>query len=820
MRRLLFSLLILFSLAHAADARTPGWTESDYSSLYDSYRDNVSALKNSSRDSQDYMDAKQRLYEMRPYLQQGAVWYSRKGSQHNALLLAQAFVDIPMMEEFSGTSFPRDDYYPTMVYFAASGTYNSKDYRRAIPYLREYIATGASQNRKNVYMYLAKACSYVKDYRQAADVMEEASSIWPSDFNILSMTINACIDAEDNARLQKYVSRALSIKPSDPTLLNIQGRLHEDNRNFREAMEVYGKLRQIMPRSLEVAEHQAMNAYNLAVLYYNRGERRLAAEYFGKAIPIMENVVESSPSSVMFLQALATAYSCTGKHESLARTNRMLLAAGGMEVSGNDIPSMMAVNGTAVGNGGHPIDAGGRQLQSSGDGIPAYSSYARKYVEDRIGKWQEKDPYETLDEYKARVTEDARQAKVKELLKAAEDNYISIYAEDPDPSDIVLRPYDAENEVFLAETRYGEIIIPVPRADNEARMFESNWNGMQFRNPEYYIKDDRFALSSLTLVSPTGRIYRYDDSEALNYTETVVDMQFADIDYSRLATGSSSHGQPSQRISRKSVSVGLSDVDMNIPENPATNAKTFAVIIANENYQMVSPVPMAINDGRTLAKYCTMTLGIPESNVRYYEDATYGVFMRAMRDIKNVSDVYDGDINVIFYYAGHGIPDERTKDAYLLPVDSDGIETSACFPLGRVYADLGSLNAESVVVLMDACFSGGQRNGGMVLEDSGMRGVVVRTKQNAPSGSTVIFSAVSDEQTALPYTDKGHGLFTYFLLKKLQDTRGDVTLAELASYVTEKVEQQSVVVNRKAQTPTVTAAEAVADTWKSIKLRK
>mgnify|MGYP006066477619 CR=1 FL=1 len=822
MKRFLISALVLFGLVSALFGQTQGWTESDYASLYDSYKNNVSALRHSSRGSQDFIDARQKLYEMRPYLQQGAIWYSQKGSQHNALLLAQAFVDIPMMDEFSGTTFPRDDYYPTMVYFAASGTYNAKDYARAIPYLREYISTGASSNRKNVYMYLAKACSNVGDYRQAVGVLEEACGIWPSDFNILSMAINACIDADDNSRLQKYVSRALAVKPSDPTLLNIQGRLYEDNRNFKDAVLVYDKLRQIMPRSLEVAEHQAMNTYNLAVLYYNQGNRGLASEYFHKAVPIMESIVDAAPSSVKFLQALATAYGCIGSNESLRQTNRRLAAAGGIEVSGNDIPSLMAYDGSGRQSGGNAPVGGpyhDGQPQTVQDEVPAYSVYAKKYVEDRISKWQEKDPYETLDEYMARVTEESRQAKVKELLEAAEDNYVSIYAQDLGPSDIVLRPYDAENEVFLAETKYGEIIIPVPRADNEARMFESNWNGMQFRNPEYYIKDDRLALSSLTFVSPTGRIYKYDNSEALNYTETVVDMQFADIDYSRLASVTQ-HETSSSRINRQSVSVGLSDVDVNIPKNPHTNEKTFAVIIANENYQMVSHVPMALNDGRTLAKYCTQTLGIPETNVRYYEDATYGVFMRAMNDIKDVSNAYDGEISVLFYYAGHGVPDENTKDAYLLPVDSDGKEMSACFPLSRVYADLGSLNAENVLVFMDACFSGGQRDGGMVLEKEGMRGIVVRPKQDVPKGNMVVFSAVSDDQTAMPYKEKGHGLFTYFLLKKLQETKGDVTLSELTSYVTKKVEQQSVVVNRKTQTPTVRAAAAVADTWQSIKLRK
>lgn len=796
-----------------------------YQTLFNACQDYISILRNSQRGTQGYVSARQRLYELRPYLQQGAVWYSQKGSQHNALLLAQAFVDIPLMEDFTGMSFPRDDYYSTMVYFAASGTYNSKDYARAIPYLREYLTTGDSRNRKNVYMFLAKACSNIGNHAQAVAVLEEAADAWPSDFNILSMAVNACIDAGDDGRLQRYVSKALGMKPNDPTLLNIQGKLYERTRNFSGAVAVYGRLQGLMPRSLDVAEHLAMNTYNLAALYYNKGDRAGASEYFSRAIPVLESVVATNPGSVKFLQALATAYNCTGNREFLQQTNRKLLAAGGMEVSGNDIPSLMGYNEIPVQNSGVSINDTGKYTDPYAVSVPQtssplYSVYARKYVEDRIGRWQEKDPYETVDEYKARVTEQTRQAKVQELMKAAEDNYISIYSEELIPSEVSLRPYDAENEVFLAETQYGEIIIPVPRADNEARMFESNWNGMQLRNPEYYIKDDRLALSSLTIVSPTGKIYKYDDENALNYTQTVVDMQFSDIDYSHLASNTSSREGSSPRIKRQNVSVGASDVDINIPENPTNNEKTFAVIIANENYQMVSSVPMALNDGRTLAKYCQQTLGLPESNVRYYEDATYGVFMRALNDIKNISTAYDGDIDVIFYYAGHGVPDENTKDAYLLPVDSDGKEVSACFPLSRVYADLGSLNAQSVLVLMDACFSGGNRDGEMVLEKEGMRGIVVTPKKDALAGNVIVFSAVSDDQTAMPYKEKGHGLFTYFLLKKLQETKGNVTLSELTSYVAEKVEQRSVVINRKVQTPTVRTAMSVADTWKSMKLRK
>jgi len=83
----------------------------------------------------------------------------------------------------------------------------------------------------------------------------------------------------------------------------------------------------------------------------------------------------------------------------------------------------------------------------------------------------------------------------------------------------------------------------------------------------------------------------------------------------------------------------------------------------------------------------------------------------------------------------------------------------------------------------------------------------------------VVFSAAQGDETAYPYHEKGHGMFTYFLLKKLQETKGNVTLGELGSYITTNVKQQSIIVNRKSQTPTVTPSQTLSDRWRGMRLR-
>lgn len=268
---------------------------------------------------------------------------------------------------------------------------------------------------------------------------------------------------------------------------------------------------------------------------------------------------------------------------------------------------------------------------------------------------------------------------------------------------------------------------------------------------------------------------------------------------------------------RKNIEIAslLSEVDRNIPETGLINNNTFAIIIANENYQNDANVDFALNDGRIFKEYCLKTLGIPESNIKLSPDATLNNLRNNISWIKDVASVYKGEAEIIFYYAGHGVPDDSSKEAFLLPVDGDGrLASQTGYSLKQLYSDLASCNTKSTLVFMDACFSGAQRNGQML---ASARGVVIKAKDDAPQGNMVVFSAASAEQTAHQFADKQHGMFTYFLLKKLQETNGNVTLGELGNYIIDNVSKESIVRNSKLQTPTVTPSSVIGD-WTNMKL--
>lgn len=271
-------------------------------------------------------------------------------------------------------------------------------------------------------------------------------------------------------------------------------------------------------------------------------------------------------------------------------------------------------------------------------------------------------------------------------------------------------------------------------------------------------------------------------------------------------------------VAQKPVPVeeNLDPIDVNLPKATEPRDNTFAVVIGNEDYKYVAAVPFAARDAAIFAKYCSVTLGLPDDNIRLYTNATYGDILDAIDDIKTISEVYNGDIRVIFYYAGHGVPDEATRNAYLLPVDARSQQLKTCYPIEKLYAELGSLKAHSVTLLLDACFSGSQRGEGMLMS---ARGVALKPRTDEPKGNMVAISAATGEETAYPYAEKRHGMFTYYLLSKLQESGGDVTLGELCDYITTKVSQQSVKVNRKQQTPTVMPSPEIETSWRTLPLR-
>ncbi len=255
-----------------------------------------------------------------------------------------------------------------------------------------------------------------------------------------------------------------------------------------------------------------------------------------------------------------------------------------------------------------------------------------------------------------------------------------------------------------------------------------------------------------------------------------------------------------------------SDVDINIPETGLRNEKTYVVIIGNENYKHHSKVNYAQNDGRIFAEYCNKVLGVPKDNIRQYYDATLSEIREPIKYLTEKTAMNPGELNVIFYYAGHGVPDVANNSAYLLPTDATGTDFESCYGLDRLYRQFDDMKARNVTVFLDACFSGATRSNEMLFAE---RFVEYEVEDLVARGNTVVFSATTGKQTAMGYDDQQHGFFTYYLLKALQESRGEITLSELARRLRKDVDNKAYDKKNKHQTPTVNVSPSLGESWKT-----
>lgn len=264
----------------------------------------------------------------------------------------------------------------------------------------------------------------------------------------------------------------------------------------------------------------------------------------------------------------------------------------------------------------------------------------------------------------------------------------------------------------------------------------------------------------------------------------------------------------------------VSQIDVNIPQLGVINPNRYALIIGNEDYQSYQPtlskesnVDYANRDAETFKLYAERVMGIPTENIVFLLDAKVVELNRALIKMKKAIELSHGKAEVVVYYAGHGFPDQNTKIPYLIPVDVSANDLKYAFPMNDIYNALTEFESKSITVYLDACFSGGARNKGLMTA----RGVKIKPKKDYLHGNIVIFSAASGTETAQPLHKERHGLFTYYLLKKVQETKGNVSYEELYNYLKENVGIKSVFINESEQTPGVTSSPAVGEEWKKWK---
>ena len=434
-------------------------------------------------------------------------------------------------------------------------------------------------------------------------------------------------------------------------------------------------------------------------------------------------------------------------------------------------------------------------------------------VKVAILKWQYKGEFETTSAYIERMK--TRENEIKKITLEVTNKLKDEFIQKINWNNIQIGKYDADAQTFsIMVESLNAIIIKIPLSD--APTFKQNFQKYKITYKDLVITNDSWIISELIISDPTGlKKYKYDIKNQPDYNPNKI----FTLNFSALNINLNEYDDLYKQNHTKDydpVLLGPSDVDIDIPFNQEVNNKTFAVIIANENYQKEVKVDYAGNDGKIFKEYCEKTLGIPLQNIHFIQDATYGNMKSEIKWITDIIAAFNGEANVIFYYAGHGMPNETDKSAYLLPIDGYSSDFETAIKLIDLYSKLAQTSTKSITIFLDACFSGSSRDDNML---ANTRGVQIKPKNDQLLGNTVVFSACTGSETAFPYKEKQHGLFTYFLLKKLQETKGDVDYKTLSEYIIKNVKQQSIIFNQKSQTPQINSSNQLKNRLKSMRMK-
>jgi len=220
----------------------------------------------------------------------------------------------------------------------------------------------------------------------------------------------------------------------------------------------------------------------------------------------------------------------------------------------------------------------------------------------------------------------------------------------------------------------------------------------------------------------------------------------------------------------------------------------WALLIGVDKCKAIGELEVCCNDARAL-KETLSQVGYPEKHVLLLVDdqnevdslPTGGNIRRSVQYLAKVAD--EGD-TILLFFSGHGISKE--KDAYIVPVDGDRENAIA---LSWVTGVLATSKATSKVLILDACHAGAAKGVNGIAPDA------------AKATGLVMLLSCDTEQVSWPDTERGHSVFTAYLLEglggKAADKSRQVTHAALAAYVRKRVKEWTFAKKRPLQTPVV-----------------
>ncbi len=449
---------------------------------------------------------------------------------------------------------------------------------------------------------------------------------------------------------------------------------------------------------------------------------------------------------------------------------------------------------------------------------------ATKEIKDAIAsnfkEWLIKSDFETNVEYENRV----KTKSEEELKKISEETTVRIKN-----SHLILLSekteidrYNVENESFRIYNEYlpeTEFFIKIDKKN--AKSFYNNFQYSRcniIKGLDITIINDKWTLTKINFYFSHGGycdwnqkyrkiikidntvdfnegsiiyLYEWDITQQPNYSPSIskpIAFSLEDLNITLPATLTSSSSNAVTKSEEP-------DLESKMIQTTNRNPNAVAVVIGNKEYENTKKVSYATNDAAEVKNYLIKALGYSESNIIYLENAKKSNFdilfgTNDNPEGKLFNSIKQGESDVFIYYSGHGAPGLKDNKGYIVPVDCDPnyLEQTG-YSLDLFYKNLAKLNAKSVTVVTDACFSGAE----LFKNISPITITVSNPIVLMPN--CVVLSSSTGSQVSSWFNEKNHGLFTYFFLRAFQekekvdaDKNNTITFKELASYIADKTQ--------------------------------
>ncbi len=145
------------------------------------------------------------------------------------------------------------------------------------------------------------------------------------------------------------------------------------------------------------------------------------------------------------------------------------------------------------------------------------------------------------------------------------------------------------------------------------------------------------------------------------------------------------------------------DIDISATQN---NTKYHALLIAVEDYQnsSINKLDKPVKDADSLRKVLCSYYNFEESNVTFLKNPTREQIVITFDELSKKLTNKD---NLLIFYAGHGIWDEKMKKGYWLPADAQKDSRAGWFSNSDLRDYIGGIGTKHTLLIADACFSGG-----------------------------------------------------------------------------------------------------------------